>query len=225
MEKPISNIVLDLLEQYRFDQLSVDQIKLVLSELSEDEYIAYQVMIQETNGLTETETLKAPQSIHSQLKRDLSSQFEQPNNGLSKVLNFGIPLWMACLAALGFYLLLSYSDLFKVDTTHESKEVMIETVQADPIYIYKTDTIFQEIKSEPIIITKEIIKTIEVEVPVAAKQEPGYVAGSQKELGLIVQNGALDLYADEASLEKAQKPIGQTVAEDGALMDLLDGLK
>jgi len=105
--------------------------------------------------------------------------------------------------------------------------VVIEKLKEVPKYIYVTDTIYQEVKSEPIVITKEVIKIVEVEVPIIQESEPVYVAGSQKELGLIPIDEAelVDLLkSGNEEQEGLNESLGQSISEDGALLEFLDGM-
>ena len=221
MEKPVNDNILKLIEQYRFDQLSEEQQGIVLSEMSEQEFLSFQIMMEETASLSGNQHLKAPEFISSNLHHVLADKFVMPQSAIARVFNFGIPLWLIGMLAIGLCLLWAYTDV--LNDTNQNKDLpLVEYVQAEPVYIYKTDTIFQEIKSDPIIITKEIIKTVEVEVPVLVEQEPVYVAGSQKELGLVAKYSDFDLEVDETfSLDEIA--VGQSVAEDELLMEFLDG--
>ena len=228
MEKPISNKVLSLLEQYSFDQLSREQLSIVLSELSEEEYRAYQLLILETQSISAAQKLSAPSIVQSNIHNQLSDKFENKSSHLSRLLAISVPLWLLSLVVAGFGLLWYTSYSVYQDKKGESLEkTIIETVQSEPMYIYKTDTVYQEIIPEPIVITKEVIKIIEVEIPIDLSQEPVYVAGSQKEFGLVAAAGAdlEDLNLNIESKLIADQKKGQSVSEEKALMDILDGIK
>ena len=228
MEKSISDQVISLLEKYSFDELSSQQVDLILAEMSEQEYRAHYLLIAETQLLSAEQQLNAPSSIHENIHAQLSGQFAKPQGGLMNILTAGIPLWLAVILGGGAVILTALwfgqAKSLKEDVPLVNKE------QSKIEYVYISDTIYQEIKSEPIVVTKvvkeEIIKYVEIEVPAKNNQEAVYVAGSQKELGLtpiLAWEEAFE--SDDEAIELAVNQKGQSVAEDRALMELLDNFQ
>jgi len=86
MEKAISEQILNLLEQYSFDELNSEQCALVLSEITEQKYRAYQLMSSETKSITQKQNLQVPSSVLSNVQEQLTGQFSKPQSGLSKLL-------------------------------------------------------------------------------------------------------------------------------------------
>jgi len=225
MEKAVSDKIISLVGQYSFDQLNAEQRALVLAEWTEQEYNAYQLMLKETMILSKGQSLSAPASIHHQLQDQLSSAFAKPQGGLKRILTTGVPLWLVGLLAASFCLFWSISRV--TEKPVQDSTPMVEQMKEVPTYIYLTDTIYQEVKSDPIVINREVIKYVEVEVPVFQESGPAYIAGSQKELGLIPSTDSSTDYSFDASdkqnaPENFAKSIGQSVSDDGALMELLD---
>jgi len=226
MERAVSEKILDLLEKYSFDQLNTDQREEVLAELTEQEFRAYQLLMKESLVLSQAQELRTPSAIETELSEQLSSQFSKPR-GLFRILTAGVPLWLVGLMAAGFYLFWNYGK--KMNAADQKSIPMVEQIKEVPKYIYITDTIYKEVKSEPIVINKEVIKYIELEVPVIQEREPAYVAGSQRELGLVPSESLkTDLVFDTDENMNEQEAfsvsIGQSVSDDGALMELLDGM-
>ena len=110
MEKPINDQILAWLDQYSFDELTDDQISIVLDEMNEQEYRAYQMMVGEVGALSSAGLLNAPATIKQQLDNKLQGQFV-PTSGIGKLLSTGVPLWVLGLMALCFYLLCCSKDL------------------------------------------------------------------------------------------------------------------
>ena len=226
MEKPINKRVVDLIEQYNFDQLSVEQRNLVLAKMSEADYRSQRFILLETRLLKSQQDLKAPDAIKAKLQEEMV--FVTPKAGMMRALTFGVPLWLIGLLGLLGYLMWSYkSDLDE----QQVEELVADQIVQEPEYIYVVDTVYQEIESEPVVITKvvteEVIRYIEVEVPVDGGRGAVYVAGSQEELGLVAGSllGAAEAAAGDARQQRKEEVRGLSVAEDPVLMELLDNFK
>ncbi len=222
MEKPINDQILAWLDQYSYDELTVDQISMVLKEMSEQDYRAYQTMVGEVGALSSTQELHAPTAIKQQLNDKLQGQFAPPS-GVARILSAGVPLWLLGLMALGLYLLWNFTDLMK------QKPIVIEKIQyvAQPEteIQYLTDTVYQEVLSDPIVITKEVIKYLEIEVPVIV--DPIDLIASQSEFGLKNESETDDVVDSFEGLgveEEVLTTKGTSVADDEALMIFLDGI-
>jgi len=166
--------------------------------------------------------LQSNPEIKANLSEQLSGKFENPKGLFGKLISASVPLWLVGLLATGACLYL-YFDETKEGVQYVEEPKIIE-VQPEPTIVYLRDTIYQVVLSEPVTITKEVVKYVEVEVPVPQQSAPGFVAGSQKELGLVASE---DLSLENSSLaspnsDPLSESKGQPISDEAALMVLLD---
>lgn len=129
---------------------------------------------------------------------------------------------------VSFSIIVAYCYLYEVSQsrTPYQKEIVEKEIikQSDPIYIYQTDTIFKEILSDPIGITKEVIKTVYkdrlniIDTLIAINSD---IKRSSDHDGLNPIGTKTELNKDEA-----YSPTVETSdADDAALVELLGGIK
>lgn len=226
MKKILSNHVEELLQNFSFSELNEQDRVVVLEEITEEEYKAYHYILGET---TKLKTPVVPQNIQNNLRSELRKKSVAHQSVMHRALNFSIPLWLVLgmsIAGVVLYLFNPKSNI-KEET---QKEVQLAVVE--PTVIYKTDTIYQEIKAEPIIITKEVEKIVYIKVePKAEAIQTDFASnGLNPSFGTnasIGQNLKQDNYFNDIDFEDmiVKEQQGRTVEQDKELMDLVADLK
>ena len=191
--------------------------------MSMEEYKAYHFLLTNSRALA---TPKPPSSISENLKKEFSNHYEGKKSNLHSLLTIKIPLW--CMIALGLFLF----GVYNVWISEIEKEQDLEVPPKDNVekasIVYLTDTIYKEVNSKPIYITKEVEKIIYVErkalVDTSAQMIPQPIAANEEEnTALSVQNNDLSFFSDldlnDISLDRQQ---GRSIAQDKDLMNFLD---
>ncbi len=220
MKESNQNLLEDLMRQYSFDQLSQEDKSFVLSNISEEEYRAYQTIIAAA-GTVATPTV--PPSVKESLTKEFGRLHQSNGTIFQKIFSFKIPLWLVTLlaAALAFWYYLSSED-------KPVQEVEMAQQQVEPKIIYRTDTIYKEIKSEPIVITKEVEKIIYVDrvVEASANEVPQPNRSLASDFEQSEYNMETNFFSDvdinELSIQKQQ---GRSVSQDAAIMNILDDIE
>lgn len=219
MKKMLSHKLESLLQNSSFDQLSDVDKAYVLTHINVKEYEAYHYILSQTNNLSSSAPMKAPGFIKSQILSSVSNELSDPKGWYAK----GIPLWLVLglLSLIGIGIML-YNPEPIIQTKVVEKELIMT---ADPIYIYQTDTIYQEILAEPVVITKEVIKTVYKDRPSVITGTP--IATNTDTKRLSDPNG-LNPLGITSELKKEEDVssgvVGRSVADDAALMELLGGI-
>jgi hypothetical protein len=199
-----------LLENYTFQQLSTNDKKFVLENISKSEYEMYSKIISESR-LGASESLpKLPDGIKRQLTKDFKNKFKTQKKSLLQ--NSFISAVLMLLGTLLGYGISQYNI---------TKESIIQILQTpitltDTIYINKVDTVVRVIKSKPQFIIKEILPTANkaiVNLP------------SNKSNNIIERIPSLDtsnLFTNIESEDSISKQLGISVRQESDLMNLLE---
>lgn len=220
MKESNQNLLEDLMRQYSFDQLSQEDKSFVLSNISEEEYRAYQTIIGSAG------VMAAPSvspSVKESLKQEFAERHQNNSSIFQKFIAIKIPFWLIAGLAAAFALWYYYSS-----DDAQVQEVQIVQEEVEPRIIYRTDTIYKEIKSEPIVITKEVEKIIYVDrvIEASANEVPSPNRSFASGLDQSDYNTETSFFSDVDINELSnQKQQGRSVSQDAAIMNILDDIE
>ena len=219
MEKMFNTRVEKLIAQFRFEELSQLDQDFVLKSITEQEYRAFQSIVSNVDALGAPQI---PISIQASLKKELFNSNNSKNTTLSQLINFKVPFWLVALLGLLFF----FAYNFMPSTMHPEQDTIIVQQDVEPHIIYKTDTIFKEVKTEPIVITKVVEKIVYVE---KASQKPttnSFADNLRSSTDLQGYSNRASFFSDvDISEITISKPQGRPVSQDEALMGILDDLE
>lgn len=219
MEKIFNTRIEKLIGQFNFDELSKIDQAFVLESITEEEYRAFQSIVSGAAGM---EAPMVPIGVQASLQKELQNLNNSKGTLLSRVINFKVPFWL--VGTLG--VLIFFASKFVSATEHEAQEVNIVQKAVDSQIIYKTDTIYKEIKTEPIIITKEIEKIVYFEKEVKRPAKAIFADNQQDEFSSQEFSNSDSFFSNvDISEITISKPKGRSVSQDEALMEILDDLE
>lgn len=216
MEKMLNNRIEQLIQRFKFEELSKEDKALVLSIMPEEDYRAYQIIV---GSAAVMDTPKVPIDIQKSLQKDLFETKAAKGSMLGQALTYKIPFWL-----IGGLTLLLFFGSKMFSSNHEVIENIVQQEIA-PTIVFQTDTIFKEIISEPIIVTKVVEKIIYLEKEVSTP-EPIRIAQNVQTIStpekLDIDN-AESFFGDvDGSVNEIIRPKGRSVSQDQALMNILD---
>jgi len=219
MEKELNKDLEILLQQFSFEELSEEQRAFVLTQITAEEYRAYEFIIKESKAMKEAARLEAPAFIKENLLKELP-QKTSSSGKVRQLFNAKVPLWQAAaMLILGFL----YLQLSTPQTIIEKPAEIAEVIPPSPqtIYVYQTDTVYKEVKSKPVYIEKIITK----EVPVFVSNEttpdsPTNVSDEKPLTDVSISSPNTNTYEDVLEIP-ANNNVGRNISQDEALMDFL----
>lgn len=149
----MKNRIIELIEKHSFEDLSAEEKRFVLSELSENEFREKRSLIVQIKDelKAEADELKANKSIHLYALRAKSLEKESEANKKVGFLTFKIPLWTA-IAAIFMIFILTTPIFLDNDFNRDDSQLM---ALVDTIYIDKIirDTIEIDVPADTIVET------------------------------------------------------------------------
>ena len=196
-----------LIENFTFQELSIEDKNLVLDNISEYEYEMYKKIIDTSRTVTVGNLPILPSSLKANVLRDYRHQFANQKTSYLKNTLAGLALLLVG-AALG-HTISHYKKDIKSD-------IQKPITRIDTIYIQTVDTLIHEIKSDPQIIIKEVIKTINT--PIAATQAQQNRLKVDLSPSLDQKDPFTNIELDDLKPNK----IGIPVREEPSLMNFLE---
>ncbi len=184
-----------LLSNFAFEDLSEEAKTYVLSEMTAIEYASHRNILVATQKLGVNKAPSLPSHLQAKIKKQVG--LGQTNNLANRR---SLMLYSILGVFLGGLLTTSWFYFTHRKNVHPPSKIQ-ESMIIDTVYVQKHDTLFLPSEPEVKIITKEVIKYIEKEVPV------------------MVSNPSKN-NANEITDLSTQK-IGTPIAEETELMDLL----
>ncbi len=210
-----------LLDSYSFDQLSVEQQEVALSQITREEYTLMREVILSSKQLKAPAIPPLDKDLHQQLKQAYRKQHGFKGKTTAQrwsALALGVLL--GALTTAGYHWL-------RTDPQPERVEEAAPVVMTDTIYVQKTDTLYVTVESEPKVITKEIIKYIDREtevltVPITPDQPLPLAYQSEPIINKQLQDTLQGNYFNNIDLaDIIPMKVGKSVGEETELMDLL----
>lgn len=202
-----------LLTKYSFKELSKEAKELVRSEMSASEYDQIRKILSSTSSINNETIPPLPKGIQVDLRSKLRQRHAEPT--ASKSMKWLSPVFGMMIGALAM------ACWFWLSTTNNNLSnapQITEPVITDTLYVYEKDTVYLTIKSEPKIITREVIKYIEKE---ATSQLPITLNTPPPNTNEI-QNSLQSSYFNKIDLaDIVPTKIGTAISEESELMDLL----
>ena len=214
----ISTKVEELISNFSFEELTVEQRSLVLSEMTQQDYVQLQSIVAGAAQLGELSPA-LPSGLQGQLRQQFRQR--QPRNSAaqakSSIISAALEILLGAIVASGYFW---FSSEAKPTAEIQSTQVFLR----DTIYLDKKDTIYVTLKSEPKIITKEIIKYVE-----RKKTEPSpallplrLVQQSPLPLTDQLQQTLQGSYFNNINFaDVIPTKVGKPIGEEGELMNLL----
>lgn len=148
----MENELRELLEQKRFDELSLEEQQLVLGKMTEQEYQLRQKTLVDSRAVfrNEAASLQARDSIRvAALEALRGKQKSKPARVM--FLNYKIPAWSAVAAV--FVVLLSVYSIEKFNGNAVKSKDVIQISEADTVYVERVvrDTLIKTIVKEQVV--------------------------------------------------------------------------
>lgn len=218
MKESPSEAVMKLMETKSFDSLAPQEKQIVLSEMSQMEYEAYNSLIIQSQSLSLPHLTPDP-AIRDAIKKRLGNRLVSDSSFLEKISQARMPIWAAAVFTL------VGCGLVQLLQGNKTKEMAgpaltpspITLTQIDTVYKQVVDTVYKEIAVDPIIITKEIIKEVFIEksMPIAASKPNALMPPS------ITENKAA-YYSDYETKDLVKSAAGKSVGTETELMEFLN---
>jgi len=213
-----------LLTNFTFQELSNRDKTLVRNSIGETEYNTYRNVIATAQSPLGAELTPVPSSIKSNLEKDFKKKFKTKN--FSPLITFLVA--GSCLLFGTFIGRASYNQY--IDKSIKPELELSPVTLTDTIFVYKVDTIFKEIKSEPKVIIKEIIVTNSNEIATTPITQPSTFQSNAVATNERSKLEQKNFFTNVDLSDLKTNKIGKTVNDDSELMDLLvelqsDGLE